>query len=165
MTELCQLAEKYGTDKLYHYTPFYDLLFRGIRGNVRAVLEIGVKDGASLRMWADYFPGAKIYGMDIKPAPLNDDRIFAFFGDQSKEADLQHAGELGPFDLIVDDGSHKANEQILGAVTLMPFVREGGLYIIEDVNLGMDPPFEYTTVCHHHFKDRSIAGRCILIRK
>ena len=70
MTRLCELAEKYGSDKtpsIFHgYTPFYDELLKD--RDVKRVLEIGIgnvacmnhvkdyKPGASLRMWRDYFP-------------------------------------------------------------------------------------------------------------
>jgi len=42
MTELCQLATKYGTDKAGWYTPVYDLLLSGRRQQVKNVLEIGI---------------------------------------------------------------------------------------------------------------------------
>ncbi len=82
LTDLCHLAEYYGTDKLGVYTPFYDLLFRDRREKVFKVLEIGIgtikamahvkgyKAGASLRMWRDYFINAEILGLDNDNAAI-----------------------------------------------------------------------------------------------
>jgi hypothetical protein len=42
--------------------------------------------------------------------------------------------ECGPFDIIVDDGSHYWNHQITSLKYLYPFVKPKGYYIIEDIN-------------------------------
>lgn len=175
MTDLCKLATAYGTDKAGWYSPVYDLLLNGRRDEVKTVLEIGIgtkeamqhvpgyEPGASLRMWADYFPNALVFGADVVPSDLPN----VFQLDQGNIAQLRHAGEIhGPFDLIVDDGSHNPHHQIIGAQTLVPFLRRGGLYIIEDVNnfdeimRGLDMPalcISYPTPYKH-------AARCMVIR-
>lgn len=175
MTELCQLATKYGTDKAGWYTPVYDLLLSGRRQQVKKVLEIGIgtveamkhvpnyQPGASLRMWREYFPNAAVYGADIVPSDL----VGAIQLDQGCEFALAHVGaEDGPFDLIVDDGSHQPHHQILSAKTLVPFLTEDGLYIIEDVNnfdeimqgLGMD------ALCISYPNPYKHTARCMVIR-
>lgn len=143
MTALCAIAQRYGTDKAGLFTPVYDLLLRHHRAGVRKVLEIGIgtkeamqhvpnyKPGASMRMWADYFPNALVYGADIVACDLPG----AIQLDQGNAAQLDAVGKrLGPFDLVVDDGSHFPHHQILGVQTLLKYVKKGGLYIIEDVN-------------------------------
>lgn len=175
MTRLCCLAEKYGSDKLGHYTPFYDLLLRHKRGRcVFRVLEIGIKDGASLRMWRDYFPEAVVYGMDKDRSTLFDEeRIKTFYGDQGSVVDLGNVlsaieAVRRPLDLIVDDGSHDIEHQALCAEALYPYLAEGGIYIIEDVNPPAQLLFdklncEFTYVEHHHVKGST--GRCVVISK
>ena len=175
MTDLCDLAIKHNTDKAGWYTPVYDLLLNGRREDVKTILEIGVgtkeamqhvpdyEPGASLRMWGDYFPNAIVFGADIVTNNLPN----VFQLDQGNAAQLKRAGEIhGPFDLVVDDGSHNLHHQILSAQTLMPFLRKGGLYIIEDVNnfdevmRGLDMPalcISYPTPYKH-------AARCMVIR-
>ena len=152
-TELCRLAAKWKTDKVpsicHGYTPYYHELFKG--RDIRKMLEIGIgfpetmcptvgtgyKTGASLFMWEEYFPGAEIYALDIRPDLLvNEGRIKSFLCDQGNESSLREAAEkLGDgFDLIIDDGSHFPEHQVLSAVTLIPLIlNPGGLYIIEDV--------------------------------
>lgn len=152
MTELCNLAVKYHSDKapsiLHGYTPFYHELLKDRRDEVKSVLEIGIgcpetmdiegyKAGASLFMWRDYFPNAHIYAIDIlKEAMVNSYRIESFQCDQSRADDLYSLIQKtwGNFDLVVDDGSHQVKDQIFSAEFLLPYVREGGYYIIEDVS-------------------------------
>ena len=140
------IAAKYGSDKCawHSYGRTYDQLFAG--ATVRKVLEIGIgykgllgevyENGASLRMWAEYFPDAEIYGLDIRPdALVNEGRIHSVQCDQGKIASLLAARDaIGTgFDLIVDDGSHQPEHQILSACVLWPCVAASGRYVIEDV--------------------------------
>jgi hypothetical protein len=39
-----------------------------------------------------------------------------------------------PIDIIIDDASHASHHQQIALGTLFPFVRDGGLYIIEDLH-------------------------------
>jgi hypothetical protein len=154
MDRLSQLAMKHGCNKCpewggagHSYTPFYDELFRGRK--VRRLLEIGIWQGASLRMWEEYFPDAEIVGIDINPANLIwSGRIHSYQCDQNDEQALHDlmwdvvrpdgtptstlASHDG-FDVIIDDGSHRAAHQIASANTLLPLLSWRGIYVIEDV--------------------------------
>lgn len=149
MTRLCELALKYDTDKCalwtgtwapmpgHDYTRFYHDLFQ--KRTIRKVLEIGIFAGASLRMWAEYWPEAQIWGVDWDPGRLiNEGRIHSALCDQGNEKSLRSLAEVvgGSIDLIIDDGSHVAEHQILSANILVPMLAPGGLYIIEDVQAG-----------------------------
>ena len=49
---------------------------------------------------------------------------------------------LGPYDLIVDDASHKAKHQVIGFDLYWPLVKPGGWYVVEDLywrNYASDP--------------------------
>jgi demethylmacrocin O-methyltransferase len=87
-------------------------------------------------MWRDYFPHAQVHGIDIKPytgAPLGE-RITLHMADQGEAAALELvAHQHGPFDLVVDDGSHQNHHQKLAFQVLWPFVKPGGCMVIEDV--------------------------------
>src|ERR1017187_10149222 len=136
MTPLCKLAIKYGTDKCgkHQYTPvYYDLLKDK---KVERVLEIGVFGGASLRMWAEFFPEAQIFGFDIDPSTfISEPRITCLLCDQANSNSMQIAARAagGDFDLIVDDGSHIPEDQIRTAWTLLPYLTKGGVYVMEDI--------------------------------
>jgi hypothetical protein len=153
MTPLCELAKKHATDKggdhylagdtCHTYTVAYWDLFKDKRDSVRHLLEVGVNYGCSLRMWEEFFPKAKILGLDSNWSCLfHTDRITCIGADQGNAKSLIGAMEKygGPlFDVIIDDGSHELGHQILTANTLLPYLKEGGVYIIEDVTLDCQP--------------------------
>lgn len=146
-----ELSLKYGSDMTpkygHSYSHKFDELFSKMK-NVEKVLEIGIgypelmekyvpgyNVGPSLKVWRDYFPNAQIYGVDnMEVCMFEDERITTILCDQSNSRELEAiASKFGPFDIIIDDGSHEINHQILSAEVLLPHVKNGGLYIIEDI--------------------------------
>ncbi len=127
----------YGTDKEdphnYSTSAYYDL-FTPIADRVTSVLEIGVFTGESLRAWRDFFPQASVVGLDCHPMAGDSERIRVVAGDQGSPGDLRRLGEdFGPFDLVIDDGSHQLKHQLTSLLYLWQFIRPGGMYIIEDI--------------------------------
>jgi len=147
MTALCELALKHKTDKggwhtfagdtCHNYTPIYHAVFGQRRHEVRRVLEVGVNHGSSLRMWQEYFPFAEIFGLDLRPECLfREERICCFQADQGNPDSLRVAvAQTGgrPFDLIVDDGSHIRQHQVVTANTLIHYLAQGGSFFTEDL--------------------------------
>jgi len=138
MDELTKLAVKHGTDKWgkHSYSPYYYDLFKDRKNSVSKVLEIGVAEGAGMRMFRDFFPNAMIYGAEIDPdRVISEDRIITYECDQYSNSDLlnliDHTGT--DIDLVVDDGSHIPDHQIYTATSLMSVLDPGVIYIIEDV--------------------------------
>lgn len=146
--ELTQLADKYKTDKgsiLHRYTEVYEYFFYPLKSSARKICEIGVLEGASLEMFADYFTQAVIYGIDIKDAShLNSDRIRTFVADQSDRKQLSAfvAANGSDFDLILDDGGHSMPQQQISFACLFKCVRPGGYYIIEDLQTSLLDGYE-----------------------
>jgi hypothetical protein len=141
--ELTKLADKYKTDKgslLHHYTEVYECFFYPMKTSARKICEIGIMEGASLRMFAEYFEGAVIYGIDIQNAShLNSDRIRTFVADQADRKQLaafMDASGSG-FDLILDDGGHSMAQQQISFACLFQNVAPGGYYVIEDVHTSL----------------------------
>lgn len=155
MSLLNELGLKYRTDKAvdgkrgepgkgHDYLRVYERFSKLERTQVRKVLEIGVQKGASIRMWAEYFPNATVFGLDIAESALNvaGDRIEIQLLDQSDAAALDDfARANGPFDLIVEDGSHIWSHQIIGMQTLIPHLTAGGQYIVEDLHTSYSSDF------------------------
>jgi hypothetical protein len=147
---LTRLAIKYGTDKwgLHFYTPLYHELFSRLRYQPIRLLEIGVggyglktAGGASLAMWADYFSNGQITGVDIdeKRLALNP-RVKFFQGSQDDAVFLKRVyDERGPFDIIIDDGSHVPKHVVTSFHILFPSLVDGGIYLIEDVQTAFWP--------------------------
>lgn len=140
MDSLTKLAIKCGTDKWgkHHYIPIYYDMFRNNskRRSVKKVLEIGVGEGAGLRMFKDFFPNAMIYGAEIADDRIfKDDRIKVYKCDQTSGKDLINLfSEIGlDIDLVIDDGSHKPKDQVFTCLSTLPNLKSGCIYVIEDV--------------------------------
>jgi hypothetical protein len=136
---LDEIGLKFGTDKasaFHNYLNFYEDFMTPLREAPITLLEVGVYKGASLRTWREYFPNAKIIGVDIQPSSkqFETDGIQIELVDQSN---LEHLAQLaanhGPFDIIVEDGSHMWEHQTTTLRALFPFVRNGGYYVVEDL--------------------------------
>jgi hypothetical protein len=125
--------------KWVHYLPIYERYFAPFRGEAITFLEIGVSNGGSLDLWRKFFgERATIYGIDVKAecaervtAP-NQVRI----GSQDDPEFLRRiVSEMGgALDIVLDDGSHIGRHQIKSFDVLFPFLRDNGLYIIEDMH-------------------------------
>jgi hypothetical protein len=136
-----------GIHKWDHYLPVYDRHFAKFRGTEVHILEIGVFSGGSLEMWRDYFgPKAHIYGVDVREACLSyeTDRTRIFIGDQSDAAFwAKFRAEVPNLDIVVDDGGHRAPEQIATIEGLLPHMRPGGVFVCEDVHFEYNPFLDY----------------------
>lgn len=127
-----------GTDKVrdHHYDPWYERHLGPLRSRPITLLEFGVYKGASLRMWEEYFPKARIFGVDNDPAcrAHAGGRKKVLIGDQADAAFLGRVvAETGPLDVAVDDGGHRMNQQLISFRALFPRVRQGGFYVVEDL--------------------------------
>jgi len=143
------LAYYYGTDKSHDdhkYTDLYASLFDPIRQSVRNITEIGLAQGQSLQVWHDYFSGARIWGIDIVPAVVkgvrkifgaDSQRVQAFLAN-SKNAKAVGQLNFAPssMDIIIDDGDHFPPAMEKTLLTMWPYLRVGGFYIVEDVATG-----------------------------
>jgi hypothetical protein len=158
-----------GTDKFrnavgrgHHYQSLYEEFLGPLHCRALNILEIGLgcnagisEAGQSLAMWLHYFPlaNATVFEYDsgcvdawVAADPMGIGReamarrVTWVKGDQSKVADLQPLLSLGPFDFILDDGGHSFSQQIVSLVTLLPSVRPGGMYILEDLGTSYSNP-------------------------
>lgn len=151
------LSKKYCLDKnissgCHNYIPGYTSIFEDIRYNVKNLLEIGIgsiengqmggvihlgyKTGNSLKCWSEYFPNSKIYGIDIfQHNELNTDKINTFVVDQSNEYQLKNLMDKinCSLDIIIDDGSHKGEHQVISFIFLNKYLSKNGIYVIEDI--------------------------------
>jgi hypothetical protein len=140
---LTKLCKQHPTDKCplghngHNYVEIYEMLFAPIRNKTEKILEIGVLEGHSLRLWEDYFPNAQISGIDIVDSRKNDvGRVKTFIADQGKREELAKvvAATGGNFDIILDDGGHRMDQQQISFGALFPALKSGGLYVIEDIH-------------------------------
>jgi hypothetical protein len=124
--------------KWVHYFDIYHHHFERFRGKPVVIVEFGVSQGGSLQMWRDYFgPKAMIYGVDIDPrcARLDGERVKVFIGDQEDREFLRSiAEEVGPIDVLIEDGGHTMGQQIATFEELYPRLTPDGVFLVEDVH-------------------------------
>lgn len=124
--------------KWKHYFEIYDRHFSKFRGEEINVVEIGVQHGGSARMWRDYFgPKATIYGIDKDPrcAGIAEKGIEIIIGDQSNRDFLDQVRRFVPqMDILIDDGGHTMEQQIITFEELYPHIRPKGVYLCEDLH-------------------------------
>jgi hypothetical protein len=127
-----------GIWKWEHYFDIYHRHFQRFVGRDVNILEIGIYSGGSLRMWKEYFgPRCTVYGVDIEPAckVYQDDGIEVLIGDQSDRLFWHHArNHLPPIDILIDDGGHQPEQQIITLEETLPYMRSGSVYLCEDIH-------------------------------
>jgi hypothetical protein len=98
------------------------------------ILEIGVDNGNSLELWSEFLTEPKLYAIDIINKTVPEWVTFDCV-DQSDAAQLSTyaEGKHQLFDVIVDDGSHVPEHQILTLNALWQCLKPGGSYIVEDI--------------------------------
>lgn len=122
----------------------YERLFLDLKKRPVKYLEIGILKGGSL-LWAkNYFAkGSEIYGLDIEIKSKSINGVVMSEIDQADSAKLSSFGkEMGPFDIIVDDGCHFKTLTENTFNCLYPYLKKGGKYIIEDWGAGYLPNLE-----------------------
>lgn len=131
-------AQGAGIFKWRHYFEIYHRHFKKFIGRKPNVMEIGIYSGGSLAMWQSYFgPECRIYGVDIQPECLayQSDSVTVLIGDQGDRRFWNRVKATVPhLDVIIDDGSHRAEDQVATLEELLPHLAPGGVYLCEDVH-------------------------------
>lgn len=131
--------------KWSHYLEVYHTYFQKYCGRPVTVLEIGVFGGGSLQMWKKYFgPESRIVGIDIMEEcrQYEEEQIQIYIGSQEDRNFLREiAAKLGVIDIVIDDGGHSMNQQIVTFEELFPKLAEGGVYVCEDMHTSYWPSF------------------------
>jgi len=160
MRTLTEIANENGTDKgtvhnqRHGYTKEYELRFEPYRDKPIRVLEIGVKAGASIKTWLEYFINMELLvGVDINEYCRSWEQGVTRIeiGDQADPNFLKMlVDKYGKFDIIIDDGGHHMHQMQISFNYLWPMVNPGGIYVIEDLQVCRKLDFctksKYTTV-------------------
>src|SRR5262245_26238722 len=157
--------------KWLHYFETYESIVGPLAKRPIRMLEIGVYNGSSLRMWRKYLhPDSIIVGLDIDPGCKQHERpdanLHVRIGDQSQPSVRRLVDELGPFDLILDDGSHMSSHMVASFNLLfLDGLRSPGVYLVEDTHSNFwrgsrDRKYSFVDLCkdlvdfmHCHYVD------------
>jgi hypothetical protein len=127
-----------GIVKWRHYFEIYHRHLNRFVGREVHIAEVGVFSGGSMDMWKAYFgPRCHVYGVDIEPAckSYEGDRVRIFIGDQADRGFWKNFREHVPvLDILIDDGGHMPEQQIVTLEEMLPHLRSGGVYLCEDVH-------------------------------
>jgi hypothetical protein len=129
--------------ELHDFLSVYEQYFIKRKNDNIKLIEIGIGQGGSPRIWKEYFPNAQIYGGDYDSNKLyQEDRITTFLFNQNNVNNMIEVGEnFGKFDIFIDDGSHQMVHQINCLKTMWHYINNGGIYIIEDLHTSYWPTF------------------------
>lgn len=120
------------------YFSVYDHLFSKFRNKKIVFIEIGVLAGGSLFMWRNFFGSkARIIGVDMNPDAKKWEKygFEIFIGSQSDENFWRNFREkIGKIDIVLDDGGHTYDQQIITTEMLLENIKDGGLLVIEDTH-------------------------------
>jgi 8-demethyl-8-(2-methoxy-alpha-L-rhamnosyl)tetracenomycin-C 3'-O-methyltransferase len=141
---LTELANACGTDKgdWQGFMPLYEKYLPDCDEPVN-LLELGVYQGQSMRLWSRHFRNAwsEIIGIDLdltQCPPMFDNRVSLVQADQADAivADQLLADDM--FDVIIDDASHISSKTIAAFHVWWPRLKPGGLYVVEDTHCSYD---------------------------
>lgn len=126
----------------------YTQIYEGLIAPSSRMLEIGIDKGLSVTMWKQWSADLNLIAIDNNAecitssvAAMCDARMC----DQSDVSQLESLAEsLGPesLDVIIDDGSHRPDDQLLTLETLWKCLRSGGRYFVEDLHTSNWFPME-----------------------
>lgn len=132
------INSKYLSIKHAKYFHTYDEVFSSYRGKPITFVEIGVLHGGSLFMWREFFgPQARIIGVELNPEAgrWEADGFEIHIGDQSDEKFWDgFFDSVGNVDLILDDGGHTNEQQLVTVNSCKEHVNDGGKIVVEDVH-------------------------------
>ena len=127
-----------GIWKWEHYFDIYHRHLSKFVGTKVDVVEIGIYSGGSLGMWRTYFGnGCHVYGVDIEPAckAYESTDVSVFIGDQADRGLWKEfKNKVGKVDIVIDDGGHTPEQQQVTLQEMLPALRDGGVYICEDIH-------------------------------
>jgi hypothetical protein len=127
------------SDKWPIYLKEYDEKFQPYQDKKLRILEIGIQNGGSLEIYADYFPNAQIIlGCDInencKNLTYSEQNIQVIVGDATQNSTFEQIQPHGKFDIIIEDGSHTSPDIVKTFCKYFNELNEGGLFVIEDLH-------------------------------
>jgi hypothetical protein len=126
-----------GIWKWLHYFEAYHRHFQKFVGHEVHVLEIGIYSGGSLDMWRNYFGSkSRLYGVDIQPACKAHENEYTkvFIGDQAdRNFWREFKRQVPAVDILIDDGGHIPEQQMVTLEEMLPHLRPGGIYFCEDI--------------------------------
>ncbi len=139
-TELYELfkSSKKRSLKWKKYFPVYEKLLSQYKNKKITFVEIGILNGGSLEIWKKYFgENSRIIGIDYNPncKQFENKDCEIFIGSQSDPIFWKNFyKKIGNVDIILDDGGHTNDQQLITLMESINFINDGGLHLVEDTH-------------------------------
>lgn len=141
-----ELDPEYGTDKggpKSYVEKYYEEKFFPFKDKKINLVEIGVRSGASICLWKNYFSNAIIYGVDdlsdknnhnilVNDEWVSGENIHYIIGDAYSE-EISKKIET-KIDILIDDGPHTLESHNKLIDLYIPKMKKNGIIIIEDIS-------------------------------
>lgn len=140
--KLEELIDNNTTDinTIHSYLEIYEELFHSKKETSKNILEIGVGEGGSIKLWDDYFTNGTIYGIDFRENSCWDElkkrekvKLFTNNPYDYNFIKNEFIDKNIKFDIIIDDGPHTLESMMFFAMHYSQLLEEGGVLIIEDI--------------------------------
>jgi hypothetical protein len=120
------------------YFDTYDELFLPYKNKKIIFVEIGIENGGSLFIWKKFFHKESIIiGIDVNPNCKKFEK-YGFnieIGDQANPKFWKYFfNKYKKVDIILDDGGHTNEQQIITCAQCIPKINNGGLLVTEDTH-------------------------------
>ena len=146
---------KYGTDKGYpksYVDEFYEDKFSPLIDSEITLVEIGVRSGASLKLWSEYFSKANIIGIDNLSdfndyqVPINEnwtssEKVTFIDADGYLQETVDKINDK--INILIDDGPHTFESHIKLLELYIPKMNKDGMIIIEDISYDPNQLYSY----------------------
>jgi cephalosporin hydroxylase len=141
---LLELIDNSRTDKntTHSYLELYQTLLSKKKENAKNVLEVGIFEGGSIKLWNDFFINATVYGLDkmdienVWSEIKNNDKIILYTSIDAYNSDFftyQLLNKNIKFDFVIDDGPHTLESMIQFIKLYSRLLTDDGILIIEDI--------------------------------
>jgi hypothetical protein len=138
-----EIVDNSRTDKntVHSYLPLYQKLLESKKESAKQVLEVGIYNGGSIKLWHDFFTNATVHGLDVIPIEnvwnelKNKERIqlyshnaydYHFFATNFLHKNIK-------CDFMLDDGPHTLDSMKQFIKLYSQIMTDDGILIIEDV--------------------------------
>lgn len=143
-TVLERLIDNSRTDKntIHSYLPLYEKLLTSKKETAKRVLEVGICNGGSIKLWKDFFTNAVVHGVDIIDINTvwseikNNRDIVLHTSTNAYDNDFVTTNFLNQnikFDFLLDDGPHTLESMKQFIRLYSQVMADDGILIIEDV--------------------------------
>lgn len=145
MTTLKDLINNETTDKntKHFYLDSYEELFKSKKDAEVNILEVGIYQGGSIKLWRDYFTNGRVYGVDIidrnhpyirEPSILSDPRITLYTSINAYDQGFVNSIlKSTKFDFLIDDGPHTYESVEFFVKYYLPLLKDDGILVVEDI--------------------------------